>query len=343
VSRRRDAKVNFYSANFPKNGVIELPDITKLKYNKAHGWANYPKGVVVAFQEAGFPIERGFDIVYAGDIPTGAALSSSAAIEVLTGVMMSILYKLAIPSEKIALLAQKAENEFVGMNCGIMDQFASAMGKKDNAILLDCATLDYKYIPLELKDSSLVIINTNKPHELVNSKYNERRAQCETALKDLRTELDIKNLCSLSPDAFEKYKHLIKDPICLKRAKHAVYENVRTLEAAEALRKNDIAQFGKLMIASHNSLRDDYEVSCKELDTAVELALSLPQTVGARMTGGGFGGCAVCIVKNDGVDSFIKEIGPKYENATGLKADFYKANTSDGATRERDPFEEDDF
>jgi galactokinase len=288
---------------------------------------------VSVFDSAGFKADKGFDVVYNGNISNGAGLSSSASIEVCTGVMINDFFKFGLDSVSIAKLAQKAENEFVGMNCGIMDQFASAMGKKNGAILLNCNTLDYKYVPLEIKDSSIVIINTNKRRELAASKYNERRGECESALKDLQTKLNINNLCSLTPEEFEKNKDLIKNPVARKRAKHAVYENARTMAAVKLLEKTDAAGFGKLMVQSHDSLRDDYEVSCKELDAAVDLALKRPQTVGARMTGAGFGGCAVCIVKNEGIESFVKDIGPEYKKITGLDAEFYTACAASGACK----------
>ncbi|MDR0734861.1 MAG: galactokinase [Elusimicrobiota bacterium] len=332
AAKRNDGKIRFYSVNFPQDGIIEI-DLSDIKYRKEDGWTNYPKGIVSVFDSAGFKADKGFDVVYNGNIPNGAGLSSSASIEVCTGVMINDFFKFGLDSVSIAKLAQKAENEFVGMNCGIMDQFASAMGKKNGAILLNCNTLDYKYVPLELEDSSIVIINTNKRRELATSKYNERRGECERALKDLQTKLNIKDLCSLAPEEFEKNKDLIKDPVARKRAKHAVYENARTMAAVKLLEKNDAAGFGKLMVQSHDSLRDDYEVSCKELDAAVDLALKRPQTVGARMTGAGFGGCAVCIVKNEGIESFVKDIGPEYKKITGLDAEFYTACAASGACK----------
>jgi galactokinase len=330
AAKRSDYKIRLYSANFPQTGIIEVY-ARDVKYQKEDNWANYPKGVVSVFGQAGYRINSGFDVFYKGDIPNGAGLSSSASIEVCTGVMLNGLYDFNLDNVSIAKLAQKAENEFVGMNCGIMDQFASANGKKDGALLLNCDTLEYKCVPLSLGDCSIVIINTDKRRELAGSKYNERRAQCEAALKDLKTEVGVKDLCSLTPQEFEKRKGLIKDPVSAKRARHAVYENARTVAAAELLQKDDLSGFGKLMTESHNSLRDDYEVSCKELDTAVDLAMKQKGALGARMTGAGFGGCAVCLVKSDGLKSFTENVGRDYKKITGLDAGFYVTGAGAGA------------
>ncbi|MDR0646771.1 MAG: galactokinase [Elusimicrobiota bacterium] len=332
AAKRNDKKIRFYSVNFPQNGVIEV-DLSDIIYRKEDGWTNYPKGIISIFAAEGLKIDRGFDIVYNGNIPNGAGLSSSASIEVCTGVLLNDFFKFGLDNVAIAKLSQKAENEFVGMNCGIMDQFASAMGKKERAIFLDCSSLDYKYVPLELKEMSIVIINTNKKRELAGSKYNERRRECEDALKDLQTKLNIKNLCSLGPEEFENNKDLIKNPVARKRAKHAIYENARTIAACKILEKNDVAGFGKLMKESHDSLRYDYEVSCKELDAAVKLALDHQGTIGARMTGAGFGGCAVCIVKNGDIEDFIKDIKPEYKKITGFDAEFYIACAETGACK----------
>ena len=330
AAKRKDKKIRFASRNFPQAGVIEV-NLDGIKFQKEHGWTNYPKGVIDVFKKEGYKFDAGFDVLYDGDIPDGAGLSSSAAIEVCTGVLLNGLYDLKIDNVRIAKLAQRAENEFVGMNCGIMDQFASAMGQKDRAILLNCNTLEYKLVPLELAGASIVIVNTNKKRELAGSKYNERRGECETALNMLNKKLNIKDLCSLTPEEFEKNKNLITDKTAQKRAKHAVYENARTVKAVELLKRGDLAGFGKLMNESHISLRDDYEVSCKELDVVFDLALAQKGTIGARMTGAGFGGCAVCIVKNDGIENFKKNIAPEYEKRTGFKAEFYTASAGRGA------------
>ena len=327
--KRNDNKIRLYSMNFENLGILEST-IDDLKYNKNEDWINYPKSMVWALKEDGFNIDRGFDIVYLGTIPNGAGLSSSASIEVLTGFVLKDLFGLDVDMTKIALLGQKAENKYIGVNCGIMDQFIIANGKKDCAIFLDTANLEYEYAPVKLENAKIVIMNTNKKRGLGDSKYNERRAECEEALKELQQKLDIKSLGELTEQEFEENKYLIKSEIRQKRAKHAVYENQRTVKAVEALKENKIDLFGKLMIASHNSLRDDYEVTGKELDTLVEESLKQDGVIGARMTGAGFGGCAVSIVKSDKVDDFIKNIGKGYKDKIGYNADFYAVEIGDG-------------
>lgn len=327
--KRNDNKIRLYSMNFENLGILEST-IDDLKYNKNEDWINYPKSMVWALKEDGFNIDSGFDIVYLGTIPNGAGLSSSASIEVLTGFVLKDLFGLDVDMTKIALLGQKAENKYIGVNCGIMDQFIIANGKKDCAIFLDTANLEYEYAPVKLENAKIVIMNTNKKRGLGDSKYNERRAECEEALKELQQKLDIKSLGELTEQEFEENKYLIKSEIRQKRAKHAVYENQRTVKAVEALKENKIDLFGKLMIASHNSLRDDYEVTGKELDTLVEESLKQDGVVGARMTGAGFGGCAVSIVKSDKVDDFIKNVGKGYKDKIGYNADFYAVEIGDG-------------
>jgi galactokinase len=270
------------------------------------------------------------DILYYGNIPNGSGLSSSASIEVLTGFILKNLFGFDVTNQDLALIGQFSENKYNGVNCGIMDQFAIAMGKKDSAIFLDTANLSYEYAPISLDGAKIVILNTNKKRGLGDSKYNERRSECEAALASLQTKLDIKSLGELSEEEFEANKSLIGDEIKIKRAKHAVYENQRTIKAVEALKNNDINLFGKLMIASHDSLRDDYEVTGIELDTLVSEALKQEGVIGARMTGAGFGGCAVSIVKTENVDKFIENVGKAYEEKIGYKADFYVVEIGDG-------------
>ena len=327
--KRNDNKLRLYSINFEQLGVLEST-IDELKYKKEEDWINYPKSMIWALKEEGFNINTGFDIVYYGTIPNGAGLSSSASIEVLTGFVLKDMFNLKLDMVKLALLGQKAENKYVGVNCGIMDQFVIANGKKNCAIFLDTANLEFEYAPVELKEEKIVIMNTNKKRGLGDSKYNERRAECEEALKELQTKLDIKSLGELTEEEFEENKHLIKDENRRKRAKHAVYENQRTIKAVEALKENKIEDLGKLMIASHNSLRDDYEVTGKELDTLVEESLKQEGVIGARMTGAGFGGCAVSIVKNDKVEEFIKNVGKSYKDKIGYEASFYAVEIGDG-------------
>ena len=332
VKKRNDRKFRMYSENFADLGVMEFT-LDELTNDKKHDWANYPKGVIKMFLEAGQKIDSGFDILFSGNIPNGAGLSSSASIEMLTAIVLKDLFHLSIDPVEMAQLGKKTENLFIGVNSGIMDQFAVAMGKKDNAILLDCNTLKYDYVPVVLKDEVIVIANTNKRRGLADSKYNERRAECDEALAELQTKLPIKALGELSIEQFEANKNLIKSPIRQKRAKHAVYENQRTLKAQKELSAGNLAEFGKLMNQSHISLRDDYEVTGVELDTLAALAWEQPGVVGSRMTGAGFGGCTVSIVKKDKVDDFIKNVGEAYKNKIGYAADFYIASVSDGAKK----------
>lgn len=332
ISLRNDKKVRMYSSNFEDIGIIEF-DLDNISYEKSHDWVNYPKGVIDVMKKHGYDINRGFDIAVYGNIPNGAGLSSSASLELLIAVMMDNLFELKIDRVDLVKFSQEAENKFVGVNCGIMDQFAIGMGKENNAILLDCNTLKYNYCPVELKDEILVIANTNKRRGLADSKYNERRSECEQALEELKTKLNINSLGELSIEDFENNKNLIDSEIRIKRAKHAVYENQRTLMAKEALAKNDLSTFGKLMNESHISLRDDYEVTGIELDTLVELAWNHEATIGARMTGAGFGGCTVALVKKDRVQDFIEKVGKGYKEKIGYEASFYIANIGDG-TRE---------
>ena len=332
VSKRADRTFRMYSENFADLGVMEFT-LDELVNDKKHDWANYPKGVIKMFVEEGFKIDSGFDFLVSGNIPNGAGLSSSASIEMLTGIVLKDLFHLSIDPIAMALLGKKVENLFIGVNSGIMDQFAVAMGKKDHAILLDCNTLKYDYVPVVLKDEVIVIANTNKRRGLADSKYNERRAECDEALAELQTELPIKALGELSIEEFEANKDLIKSPIRQKRAKHAVYENQRTLKAQKELSAGNLAEFGKLMNQSHISLRDDYEVTGVELDTLAALAWEQPGVVGSRMTGAGFGGCTVSIVKKDKVDDFIKNVGEAYKNKIGYAADFYIAAVSEGARK----------
>ena len=331
--KRDDRKCRMYSLNFESVGVKEF-SLDNLVYDKSDNWVNYPKGVIKAFEDAGFKIDRGFDLLIFGTIPNGAGLSSSASLELLISVILKDFNNLDTDMINMIKLSQKAENQFIGVNCGIMDQFAIGMGKENNAILLDCNSLDYKYAPISLNGASVVIANTNKKRGLADSKYNERRASCEAAVKVLNEHgVNIKYLGELSVDKFNKVKHFITDPEQLKRATHAVSENARTVEAVEKLKAGDIKGFGKLMNQSHISLRDDYEVTGPELDALVEAAWNAPGVIGSRMTGAGFGGCTVSIVKDKDIDEFIKEVGKKYTDKTGLVADFYVAKIGDGSRK----------
>ncbi len=329
--KRKDRKLRFYSMNFSRLGVLES-SLDDLVPSEKAGWTNYPKGVMWAFEKRGYTFDAGVDFLIYGNIPNGSGLSSSASLEVLTGLMLKDLYGVEeLTMQDLALIGQYSENNFNGMNCGIMDQFASAMGKKDCAIFLDTSTLEFEYAPVKLKDARIVITNSKVKHSLVGSAYNDRRNECETALRELQTVVDIKALGELTEEEFEAHKDAITSDICRKRAKHAVYENQRTIRAVKALKENNVEEFGRLMNASHVSLRDDYEVSCQEIDILVDLAWKIPGVVGSRITGGGFGGCTVSIVKNDAVDTFISTVGEKYKEAVGHEAEFYVVDIGDGA------------
>ena len=298
VRKREDRTIRFYSENFSKLGVIET-SLDDLVYSEKAGWTNYPKGVMWAMEGRGYKI------------PTGSGLSSSASLEVLTGLAVRDLFGFeGISMIDLALIGQYSENNFNGCNCGIMDQFAVAMGKKDHAIFLDTSDLSYEYASVKLENAKIVITNSKVKHSLVDSAYNDRRNECETALKELQTVVDIKGLGDLH---------------------HAVYENQRTIQAVAALNAGDVEKFGKLMNASHVSLRDDYEVSCEEIDVLVDLAWETEGVIGSRITGGGFGGCTVSIVKNDAVDHFIDKLGKAYKEKTGHEAEFYVVEIGDGA------------
>ncbi len=331
--KREDNKIHFYSMNLDSFGIVEasLDDLTN---KKEYNWANYPLGVVWAFKEKGHTITSGFDMVIWGNIPNGSGLSSSASLEVLTGVILTDLFEIKdLSMTDLALIGQYSENNFNGCNCGIMDQFAVAMGKKDHAIFLDTSDLSYEYAPCVLDGAKIVITNSKVKHSLVDSAYNDRRNECAAALKALQSELDIQALGDLTPEEFEAHKSLIKDEIQLQRAKHAVYENQRTIDAVTALKAGDIERFGKLMNQSHISLRDDYDVSCEEIDILVDLAWKIPGVLGSRITGGGFGGCTVSIVKDESIDTFIETIGKTYLEKVGHEAEFYTVDIGDGASR----------
>ena len=331
--KREDNKLRFYSVNFSRLGVIES-SLEELVPSEKAGWTNYPKGVMWTFEKRGYKLPSGVDFLIYGNIPNGSGLSSSASLEVLTGVMLKDLFGFEdLTMQDLALIGQYSENNFNGMNCGIMDQFASAMGKKDCAIFLDTSTLEFEYAPVKLPDAKIVITNSKVKHSLVGSAYNDRRNECETALKDLQGVMDIKALGELTEAEFEAHKDAIKDPVCQKRAKHAVYENQRTIKAVKALKEDKIEEFGRLMNDSHVSLRDDYEVSCEEIDILVDLAWKMPGVLGSRITGGGFGGCTVSIVKNEAVDAFIEKIGREYKEKVGHEAEFYVVDIGDGARK----------
>jgi len=323
--------VRFATGNFEDKARIPLTDLSRrLEGNR---WINYPLGVINQFAKNGYPLGFGIDIFVYGNVPNGAGLSSSASIEVATATMLNDIMGVGVDMIELVKWSQKAENEFVGVNCGIMDQFASGMGRKDHAIFLNCDTLDYELVPVRLKGVKLVIANTNKRRGLADSKYNERRAECEKAVVFISRKKKIKVLGDLSVEEFESLKDAISEENVLKRARHVVTEIKRTLDAVTALKAGNIERFGQLMNASHDSLRDDYEVTGVELDTLVEEARKIKGTLGSRMTGAGFGGCTVSLVKEDFLEEFKKKVGENYHKKTGLKADFYVAEIGDGARR----------
>lgn len=333
VARKRDDKtLRFYSMNFERLGVIES-SVEDLKVDHKADWTNYPKGVMWAFGERGMKVEQGMDLLLFGNIPNGSGLSSSASVEVLTGYILKDMFGFSVSNQDLALIGQFSENNFNGVNCGIMDQFAIAMGKAGNAIFLDTATLKYEYAPMKLEGAKIVISCTNKKRGLGDSKYNERRSECETALAEIQEVVGIQTLGDLTEEQFAQYQSAIKDEIRVKRAKHAVSENQRTLQAVAALKNNDVKRFGELMNASHVSLRDDYEVTGVELDTMVEEAWKIDGVIGSRMTGAGFGGCTVSIVRDEALDTFIENVGKAYEKKIGYAGDFYVVEIGDGPAR----------
>lgn len=324
---RDDRTIRLYSANFPDKGITEISFSSPL----CGEWTDYPLSVIRTFAAMGYRTDRGADFVFSGNLPDGSGLSSSAALEVLTGLLLKELYGFPVTAQELAVFGQFAENRFIGVNCGIMDQFASAMGRRGSAILLDSTTLDYSYAPFPEKDAALVIVNSGVKHSLASSAYNDRRRECETALADINKVKKALLLCALSVDEFERYKDSIKNPVCRKRARHAVYENHRTKQAADALRNGDLTEFGRLMRESHLSLKDDYEVSCAELDFLAEAAWSFDGVYGARMTGGGFGGCTVNLIKKDSLDSFVGTVSEKYREEFGKDAQIFAVEISGGA------------
>lgn len=330
VSQREDQTIRFYSMNFPEIGVVTI-DLATLDYDTKHNWANYPKGMIQFMRSQGASISNGFDVLYYGNIPNGAGLSSSASIEMVTGVFLKALFDTSFNQLDLIQIGQRVENEYIGVNSGIMDQFAIGLGKQDHAIHLDTSTLNYDYAPIHLPEHHILIINTNKERTLHDSKYNERREQCESALQDLQKELQIQHLCDITPEEFERYASLITNPVDKRRARHAIYENQRTIEALEQLKQHNLQAFGELMNASHQSLKEDYEVTGIELDTIAETAQKQPGVLGARMTGAGFGGCAIAIVEKEHVQQVQTNIQQIYSEKIGYKPTFYIANIGDQA------------
>ncbi|MBU5442590.1 galactokinase [Paenibacillus sp. MSJ-34] len=329
IRARDDDRISLSSAQFPERAEFAYGQLPAAKSDQ---WTDYPTGVMVTLQQAGYPLSRGYDLLFHGEIPNGSGLSSSASIEVVTAFALLTLEGHPVDRKQISLWAQKAENAYVGVNCGIMDQFAVANGKKDHAILLMCDTLEFELVPFQTGNYKLVIGNTNKRRGLVDSKYNERRSECETAVNELKAAFpELTLLGQLNRDQFAQHAGLIASETVRKRAKHVIEENERVLQSVQKLKENDLAAFGRLMRESHLSLRDLYEVSCFELDVMVEEALKIPGVVGSRMTGAGFGGCTVSLVREDQVERFVREVGEAYEKATGLEAAFYVCGVGNGA------------
>ena len=330
--KRPDGMFRFYSLNYPEAGVLEVP-MEKLEYRQEDGWANYSKGVIDTFRKKNYPVRRGLDLFYYGEIPKGLGLGSSASLEVVTGLILRDMMEYTdVSMVDVSLFAQLTENEYIGNRCGIMDPFTSAMGKKGNALLLDTSDLSYIYVPLKLSHERIIITNSRKERVDVEAEYEKRRAECETALRELQQVISIRSLGELTAEVFENVQEMIKDPVRIRRARHAVTENQRTIQAAEALEKGDIREFGQLMNASHLSLKEDYEVSCKELDILVEEAWNIDGVLGSRMMGAGFGGCTVSIVEENAVNEFITKVGENYKEKTGLTPEFYVVVTGNGAS-----------
>lgn len=327
--KREDNKLRFYSANFEDLGIIET-SLDDLKYDKKDNWVNYAKGMIYFLKETGHDVDKGMDIFIEGNILNGSGLSSSASLEMLIGVIAQELFNLDIDRVDLVKLGMETENKFIGVNSGIMDQFAVGMGKQNQAILLDTNTLEYSYAPVDMGNNVIVIMNTNKRRELADSKYNERRSECETAVGELQAKLDIKTLGELDAQTFDEYAYLIEDENRLKRARHAVWENQRTMQAQTALEEGDLEKFGRLVNASHVSLEHDYEVTGIELDTLAHTAWKQEGVLGARMTGAGFGGCGIAIVDKDKVEAFKENVGKVYTEKIGYAPAFYIAEIADG-------------
>ena len=331
LATNTEKKINFRSLNVEAVYSLELTQLTSPLPNKA--WANYPLGVLAQFLKRGVAIEQGYDILFWGNVPAGAGLSSSAAMEVVTAYAFNELLGTGYDRTELAKIGQKAEHEFAGVMCGIMDQFASAQGRQDHAIYLNCDTLAFDLVPVKLEGIKVVVSNTHSPHHLDSGAYNDRVRQCQLAVQQISAVRPIKNLAELTQADFEQVEHAITDEVAHRRARHVVGEVQRTKDAVEALQQGNIALFGKLMTQSHISLRDDYEVTGLQLDSLAEAAWKVEGVLGSRMTGGGFGGCTVSLVHDEAIPAFIEQVGAEYTEKTGLKADFYIAEIGDGAHR----------
>lgn len=322
--------VRFSSLNMNFETEVSVENLDK---PVGREWVNYPVGVFAQFLKKGVRFTQGADMLFYGDVPAGAGLSSSAALEVVTAVAINDVYGTGYSEIELVKMAQKAEHEFAGVMCGIMDQFASALGKEGHAVYLNCDTLEFELVPLTLEGVKIVIANTNSPHKLDSGKYNERVGECHAAVVAIQPYKPINQLADITVEEFSRLSVHIQDSTVMRRARHVVTEIERTRAAVEFLKAGDIQAFGKLMIASHNSLRDDYEVTGPELDAMVESSLGIEGVLGSRMTGGGFGGCTVSLVKDEAIEEFISHAAAGYKERTGLTPAFYVAETSDGGKR----------
>lgn len=337
LAKNNDRVLRFRSLNMPQTYEIAI-DAIQPQPDRA--WCNYALGCIdiIRRRHPEAQLQSGYDLLYFGNVPAGAGLSSSAAMEVVTARAFTEEMNWTLADDKkyrteLALIGQACEHEYAGVMCGVMDQFASAQGKKDHAIYLNCDTLEFEHVPVKLNGIKVVISNTHSPHHLDSGAYNDRVRQCHTAVEQISQVKPIKFLAELSDAEWKNVESAIADPIAHKRARHVVGEVARTVEAVEALKKGDIIRFGELMTASHVSLRDDYEVTGKELDSMAEAAWQVKGVLGSRMTGGGFGGCTVSLVRDEAIDEFKRFVGAEYEKKTGLKADFYVAEIGDGVAR----------
>ncbi|MBB6450940.1 galactokinase [Geomicrobium halophilum] len=330
ATKRKDRQCRFYSENFHLEDLITVT-LDDLSFSLEHDWVNYPKSVLAILQKHGYEPTAGYDIYFVGNIPNGAGLSSSASIELVMATLLNEWEGWNLSKRTLVQFCQQAENEYIGVQSGIMDQFAVGFGKKGHAMLLDCQTLDYEYAPIPTEDYSLIIMNSNKARTLAGSAYNDRRRECEEALQDLQAHLPIQALGEISMEQWEKWQHTVKNEVTAKRAKHVIAENERTKIAVQRLKTGDWQQFGELLNESHQSLRDDYEVTGKELDTLISLAWEQPGVIGARMTGAGFGGCAIAFVDKTHVNLFLENVAARYSEVIGYEASFYEAEVGDGA------------
>lgn len=331
IRKRSDSTIAYNDLRFPGKFTFDVND--RFAYKKENDYANYLNGIVKIIRDRGYVFDSGFEILMFSTIPAGGGVSSSAALEVGFAYALSEVFGFGLDRVSIALIGQQSEHEFMNVKCGIMDQFIIAVGKKNNAIVLDCNTLEYRYVPLSLGDYRIVVMNTNKKRQLADSKYNERRAECMTGLAILQGHTKIDALCDMSPSEFEKRAETLVDGTIRRRVKHCVYENDRVKKAVAALENGDLQLLGKLLCESHVSLRDDYEVTGLELDALYEEAIRVDGCIGARMTGAGFGGCAIAIVHKDAVEKFIETVGEAYRKRAGLEASFFACKSGDGVSR----------